>query len=103
MRVLQLRMTHRVRVHMAGAELFARDACRAAEVPVMHRQVHVREPVAAVQRSKAAAVVIAEPDRAKAPAAPASPPRMEMVTRSQGKPANSAPAAETVPKADSKP
>src|ERR1039458_4324084 len=37
----------------------------------MHCQVHVRESRAAVQRSKAAAVVIAEPDRVEASTAPA--------------------------------
>src|ERR1039457_5571172 len=60
----------------------------------MHCQVHVRESRAAVQRSKAAAVVIAEPDRVEASTAPTAPPGVEMVTRSQREPANSAPASE---------
>src|ERR1039458_5426327 len=59
---------------------------------IMHRQVHVRKPRAAMQRSKASAVVIAEPDRAEAPAPPASPPGMEKITRSERQPAHRAPA-----------
>src|SRR5450755_3260164 len=60
----------------------------------MHCQVHVRESRTAVQRSKAATVVVAEPDSIEASTAPTAPPGMEMVTRSQREPANSAPAAE---------
>jgi hypothetical protein len=80
-RILELRMAHRVRVHVTRTEFPARDAGRAAEVPVMHRQVHIRETVAAMQRSKTTAVKFTPSTFAKAPTAPASPPRMEMVTR----------------------
>src|ERR1035441_6873018 len=62
---------------------------------IMHRQVHVRKPRAAMQRSKAAAVVSVDVGSAEAPAIPAIP-GMETVTRSKGKPADRAPApAET--------
>src|SRR5450759_13320 len=59
---------------------------------VMHRQVHVREARTAVQRSKTAAVVSVETNGAEPPAIP-SIPGMETVTRSQGKPADRAPAS----------
>src|ERR1035437_2308729 len=62
---------------------------------IMHRQVHVRKSRAAMQRSKAAAVVSVDVGSAEAPAIPAIP-GMETVTRSKGKPAHRAPApAET--------
>jgi hypothetical protein len=99
--MLELRVSHRLSAHVAGAELSARDGRPAAEVRVMHRQVHVRESRAAVKRSKAAAVVIAEPDRAEPSAIPA-PPGMETVTRSKGKPADPAPATETKPESTAK-
>jgi hypothetical protein len=41
--MLELRVSHRLSAHVAGAELSARDGRPAAEVRVMHRQVHVRE------------------------------------------------------------
>src|ERR1019366_8712186 len=59
---------------------------------VMHRKVHVRKSRAAMQRSETAAVVSVETNGAEAPAIPPIP-RMETVTRSQGKPADRAPAA----------
>jgi hypothetical protein len=87
-----LRVTHRLRIHVAGAELFARNGRPAAEVRVMRRQVHVRESRTAPQRSKAAPVKLAETNRAEAPAKPAIP-GMEAVTRSKRKPADPAEAA----------
>ena len=67
----------------------------------MHRQVHVRKPRTGAQRSKAAAVVIAESDAAEAPSAPAAPPGMKEVTRSKRQPADRAPAtAPTEAKSD---
>src|SRR6267378_4723362 len=59
---------------------------------VMQRQVHVRKSRAAMQRSETAAVVYVDVGFAEAPAIPPIP-RMETVTRSQGKPADRAPAA----------
>src|ERR1035438_899391 len=95
MRVLQVPMTHRARIHVAGAKLATVDRRCAAEVPVIHGQVHVRKPRAPVQRSKAAPVVIAEPDRAEASAAPPSPPGMETIARTKRQPADPTPAAES--------
>src|SRR5450631_559327 len=90
--VLELRVTHGVRTHAAFAELAGRDGRPAAEISVMHRKVHVRESRAAVQRSKAAAIVCVDTGNAEAPAIPPIP-GMETVTRSKGKPADRAPAA----------
>lgn len=87
MRILELRMAHRLGAHVAFAELVARDRRPAAEVRVVQRQIHIRESRAAVQRSKSAAVVVVPPDSAVA-SAPPSPPRMEMVARSQRQPAD---------------
>src|SRR3984893_14692090 len=91
MRILKLHVTHRLRTHVAGAELSARDRRPAAEMLVMQREVHVRKSRAAVQRTKTGAVVRvdiaileATPPRAR--------PRMEIVTRSQRQPADRAPA-----------
>jgi len=100
-RMLELRVSHRLSAHVAGAELSARDGRPAAEVRVMHRQVHVRESRTGPQRSKAAAVVIAEPDSAEASAISA-PPGMETVTRSKRQPADPAPATETKPESTAK-
>src|SRR5208282_1206174 len=102
MRVLQLGMAHGLSVHVAGAKLASRDRSGAAEVAVVHRQVHVGKSRAGMQRRKATAVVIAEPDLTEAPAAPSAPPGMEMVARSERQPADSAP-AETEAKAETKP
>jgi len=82
-------VTHRLRVHVAGAKLFARDGGPAAEVRVMHGQVHVREARARAQRSKSAAIVSAETRVPEAPA-PTTPPRMKEVTGSKRKPADRA-------------
>src|SRR5580700_6968327 len=92
MRILELRVTHRLRTHVAGAELSARDRRPAAEMLVMLRQVHVRKSRAGMQRSKTAAVVYVDVGFAEAPAVPPIP-RMETVTRSQRKPADRTPAA----------
>src|SRR5208282_696878 len=91
MRILELRVAHRLSAHVSGAELAARNRRCTAEVRVMHRQVHVRESRASAQRSKAAAVELAKAALAEAPA-PAPPPGMEKVTRSKRKPADRAPA-----------
>src|SRR5208283_3024099 len=90
MRILELRVSHRLSAHVAAAELSARDGGPPAEVRVMHRQVHVRESCAAVQRRITAAVVSAITNSAVAPAVGAIP-RMEAVTRSERKPADRAP------------
>src|SRR5208283_4065582 len=90
MRILELRVSHRLSAHVAAAELSARDGGPPAEVRVMHRQVHVRESCAAVQRRITAAVVSAITNSAVAPAVGAIP-RMETVTRSERKPADRAP------------
>src|SRR6267378_6738304 len=87
--ILKLRMTHRLRTHTACAELSARDSRPAAEMLVVHRQVHVRKSRASMQRSKTAAVVYVDVGFAEAPAIPPIP-RMETVTRSQRQPADRA-------------
>src|SRR6202165_3042100 len=92
MRILKRRVTHRLRPHVACAELSARDSSPAAEMLVMQRQVHVRKSLAAVKRSEPAAVVCIDVGFAETPAVPPIP-RMETVTRSQGKPTDRAPAA----------
>src|SRR5260370_29694221 len=92
MRILELRVTHRLRTHVAGAELSARHRRPAAEMLVMQRQVHVRKSRAAMQRSKTAAVVYVDVGFAEAPAVPPIP-RIETVTRPQRKPADRTPAA----------
>src|SRR5208283_4290100 len=86
-RILELRVGRRLRVHVPGAKLFARDGCPAAEVRVMHRQVHVRKARARAQRSKTAAIVFAEA-RIPEAATPTTPPRMEKVTRSKRQPSH---------------
>src|ERR1035438_6762778 len=88
--VLQLRMTHRASIHVTGAELVAGDGGRAAEVRIMHRQVHVRKSRAPVQPTDAAPGVCSKTGNAEASAIPA-PPGMEMVAWSKRKPANRAP------------
>src|ERR1700693_247152 len=92
MRILELRVTHRLRTHVGGGALSARDRRPAAEMLVMQRQVHVRKSRAAMQRSKTAAVVYVDVGFAEAPAVPPIP-RMETVTRSERKPADRTPAA----------
>ena len=80
-------------MHTTCAELAARDGRSAAEMLVMHRQVHVRKPRAAMQRSKAAAVEVVKTALPESSAAPPAPPRMEMVTRSEREPADRTPAS----------
>ena len=102
MRILELRVSHRLSAHVAAAELSARDGHPAAEVRVMHRQVHVRESCAAVQRRITAAVVSAITNRAVASAIGAIP-GMETVTGSEGKPADRAPTeSESNPESESR-
>src|ERR1035437_8739372 len=69
----------------------------------MHCQVHVRKSRAAMQRSKAAAVVSGDVGSAEAPAIPAIP-GMDRVARSKLQPAHRAPApAETEAKTTAEP
>src|ERR1039458_9958532 len=60
----------------------------------MHRQVHVRKSRTGAQRSKSTAIEFAETGIAESPTPP-SPPGMKEVTRTERKPADAAPAAET--------
>jgi hypothetical protein len=66
----------------------------------VHRQIYVREAIAAVQRCEAAAVKAVKAGNAEA-SAKTSIPRIEMITRSQRKPADRAPTTEAKSKSDS--
>src|SRR5208337_3195423 len=98
MRILELRMTHRLSMHTAGAELAARDGRPPTEMFVVQRQVHVRKSRAAMQRTKAVSVPVTDvptsipvPVPIPAASAPSAPPGMEIIARAKGKPADRAP------------
>jgi len=98
-RILHLRVTHRLRIHVAGAKFLTRNRSRAAEVRVMHGQVHVRKSRTGAERSKTAAIEFTEARKPEAPT-PSAPPRMKKVTRTKRKPADPAPAAEPNPESE---
>jgi hypothetical protein len=86
---------------VAGTKILAGDRRAATEVRIVHRQVHVREARTGVQRSKSAAVIVVQPNRAE-PAAVTAIPGMEMVARSEGQPADRAAEPEAESKAEPK-
>ncbi len=88
-RVLKLRVSRRLRVHVPSAKIFARYGRSTAEVRVMHRLIHIRKARARAQWSKAAAVEFAK-TRVPEPSAPTTPPRMEKVTGSKRQPTDRA-------------
>jgi hypothetical protein len=91
-------MRHRLRVHVTCAKVSARNRRAAAEIPIMHREIHIRESRTGPQRSKAA-VESAIP-RVSKTAAPTSPPRMEKITRPERQPTESAAETETHTKSE---
>jgi hypothetical protein len=86
---------------VAGTEILAGDRSAAAEVRIVHRQVHVRKARTGAQRGKPATVIVVQPNRAE-PAAVTAIPGMEMVAWSEWQPADRTTETEAKSKAEPK-